>query len=84
MMYRVGFSPNYEAWPPLEDMLTAEADNPQAAIEQVLRDGKGPADRRMRCACVVSTVQNRKDKTTLFWLDFDGHPRPVGGYIHWP
>jgi len=40
MTYYVSFSVSYEAWPPLEDMLAVEADNPQAAIEQVLRDGK--------------------------------------------
>ena len=79
--YYVCFSANYDPFLSLEDMLRIEADNPQAAVEQVLSDGRGPIDRRLNCVTVVSLVQGRKDRGTFFWLNFDGEPKHLRDII---
>jgi len=85
MTYYMHFSDNYERlMSPLEDMMKVEADNPQDAVEQVLRDGRGPADRRLRCITVVSAIQNRKDRGSTYWINFDGQPKHLGDFIFWP
>jgi len=85
MTYYVCFAANYEFFRiPLEEMLRVEAESPQAAIEQVLRDGKWPSDHRLRCAQVVTSIDNRKSTSETFWLNFDGVASRISSSIFWP
>jgi len=77
MTYYVHFGNSYNFHVPLEEMLKVEADNPQAAVEQVIRDGKLPTDRRLRCVVVTPVIQGRKARGTEFWIDFDGKPKHI-------
>src|SRR4029450_10618915 len=54
--------------PPYEEMLTVIADHPQAAIEQIIRDGKGPTDPLLRCACAVWFNHNSRAIAWHCWL----------------
>jgi tetratricopeptide (TPR) repeat protein len=56
---------------PLEERLTAVADSPQDALEQILRDGKGPIDSRLKCAHVTWIDHNRNARTRIWWLGKD-------------
>ena len=66
---------------PLEDLLTVEAVDPKAAVEQLLPDGKRPEDRRLRCVTVITAVQNRRDRASQFWINFEGEPTHVRDLI---
>ncbi len=67
--FYVGFSADYHVdWPPYEEMLTVVADNPQEAIEKILRDGKGPTDPHLKCANVVWFNHNGRARWLCFWL----------------
>jgi hypothetical protein len=61
----------FAAWPPYEEMLTVVADHPQDAIEQVLRDGKGPTDPSLRCVSAVCFNHNGRAR---FWSGWIGDP----------
>jgi len=85
MTYYVCFRDNYEFFLTTpEDMLPVEAETSQAAIEKVLRDGNGPANKRLRCAMATTVVNGRKDLASVFWIDFDGQLKRRWGEFHWP
>lgn len=54
--------------PPYEEMLTIVADSPEDAIEQILRDGKGPTDPQRRHASVRWFNHNGGVRARGFWL----------------
>ena len=60
--FYVCFKHAYEPWPPYEEMVTVVVDSPQAAIEQVIREGVGPTDPSRQEAFAV-------------WFDHNGRPR---------
>ena len=82
MTYYVCFAKNYDAWPPVKDMLRVEADDPQAAIEQVLREGNGPTDKRLRCAMALTITGKLKSVANVFWLNFDGGLSRLNGWTY--
>jgi hypothetical protein len=85
MTFYLHFGGTYDSYEqlksPLEDMLRVDATDPKAAVEQLLRDGKQPEDRRLRCVTVISAVQNRRDRGSQFWINFEGEPKHLRDLI---
>jgi hypothetical protein len=61
----------YVECPPYSEMLTVVANHPQDAIEQILRSGKRPADRRLRYVTAIWFNHNRRARVWGGWLGPD-------------